>query len=106
MSVLFFFRHFICDVGNYLQSNFQIFDHIVYFLDTPHSFLLFCGDQVRIASASTVVVMLDGPSSVFLQVAEYKESTKWGSFMALSSSLGRILMQLHTGSREAVCHAV
>ncbi|KAJ6950730.1 hypothetical protein NC651_004412 [Populus alba x Populus x berolinensis] len=53
--------------------------------------------KVRIASASTVVVMLDGPSSVFLQVAEYKESTKWGSFMALSSSLGRILMQLHTG---------
>ncbi|KAJ6313915.1 hypothetical protein OIU78_017547 [Salix suchowensis] len=53
--------------------------------------------KVRIASASTMVVMLDGPSSVFLQVAEYKESTKWGSFMALSSSLGQILMQLHTG---------
>lgn len=41
--------------------------------------------------------MLDGPSSVFLQVAEFKESSKRGSFTALSSSLGHILMQLHTG---------
>ncbi|CAI0386700.1 unnamed protein product, partial [Linum tenue] len=49
------------------------------------------------ASASTLAVMLDGPSSVFLQVAEYKESSKRGPFMALSSSLGLILMQLHTG---------
>lgn len=49
------------------------------------------------ASASTLVAMLDGPASVFLQVAEYKESTKCGSFTALSSSLGQILMQLHTG---------
>ncbi|CAI0408973.1 unnamed protein product [Linum tenue] len=53
--------------------------------------------KVRMASASTLAVMLDGPSSVFLQVAEYKESSKRGSFMALSSSLGLILMQLHTG---------
>ncbi|KAJ4839057.1 hypothetical protein Tsubulata_027630 [Turnera subulata] len=54
--------------------------------------------KARMASASTLAVMLDGPSSsVFLQVAEYKESTKLGSYMALSSSLGRILMQLHTG---------
>ncbi|CAN6585706.1 unnamed protein product [Malus baccata var. baccata] len=48
----------------------------------------------------TVVIrftMLDGPSSVFLQVAEFKESSKRGSFKALSSSLGHILMQLHTG---------
>ncbi|CAK7357536.1 unnamed protein product [Dovyalis caffra] len=62
-------------------------------------------NRARIASASTMAVMLDGPSSVFMQVAEYKESTKWGSFMALSSSLGQILMQLHTGNREAGCHA-
>ncbi|PRQ16797.1 hypothetical protein RchiOBHm_Chr7g0188121 [Rosa chinensis] len=41
--------------------------------------------------------MLDGPSSVFLLVAEFKESSKRGSFTALSSSLGHILMQLHTG---------
>ncbi|XP_044485404.1 HEAT repeat-containing protein 6 isoform X2 [Mangifera indica] len=53
--------------------------------------------KARMASASTLVAMMDGPSSVFLQVAEYKESFKYGSFMALSSSLGQILMQLHSG---------
>lgn len=53
--------------------------------------------KARIASASTLVAMMDGPSSIFLQVAEYKESSKCGSFMALSNSLGHILMQLHTG---------
>ncbi|XP_010496653.1 PREDICTED: HEAT repeat-containing protein 6-like [Camelina sativa] len=53
--------------------------------------------KVRIASASALAIMMDGPSSIFLQVAEYKESTKYGSFMPLSNSLGRILMQLHTG---------
>ncbi|KAL4570566.1 hypothetical protein LXL04_026222 [Taraxacum kok-saghyz] len=53
--------------------------------------------KARIASASTLATMLEGPASVFLQVAEYKESTKSGSFTALSSSLGQILMQLHTG---------
>ncbi|XP_076881431.1 uncharacterized protein LOC143529544 [Bidens hawaiensis] len=53
--------------------------------------------KARIASASTLATMLEGPASVFLQVAEYKESTKLGSFTALSSSLGQILMQLHTG---------
>ncbi|KAM0015636.1 putative armadillo-like helical protein [Helianthus debilis subsp. tardiflorus] len=53
--------------------------------------------KARIASASTLTTMLEGPASVFLQVAEYKESTKLGSFTALSSSLGQILMQLHTG---------
>ncbi|KAF4346859.1 uncharacterized protein LOC115698603 isoform X1 [Cannabis sativa] len=53
--------------------------------------------KARIASASTLAVMLDGPSSVFLQVAEFKEPSKSGSFTALSISLGHILMQLHTG---------
>lgn len=53
--------------------------------------------KARISSASTLEAMLDGPSSVFLQVAEFKESSKRGSFTALSSSLGHILMQLHTG---------
>ncbi|XP_030951658.1 HEAT repeat-containing protein 6 isoform X2 [Quercus lobata] len=53
--------------------------------------------KARIASASALAVMLDGPSTIFLQVAEYKESSKYGSFMALSSSLGQILMQLHAG---------
>ncbi|XP_048445342.1 uncharacterized protein LOC103950747 isoform X2 [Pyrus x bretschneideri] len=53
--------------------------------------------KARLASASTLEAMLDGPSSVFLQVAEFKESSKRGSFTSLSSSLGHILMQLHTG---------
>lgn len=53
--------------------------------------------KARIASASALAVMLDGPSTIFLQVAEYKESSKYGSFMALSSSLGQILMQIHSG---------
>ncbi|CAN1779475.1 hypothetical protein LINPERHAP1_LOCUS14754 [Linum perenne] len=53
--------------------------------------------KVRMASASALAVMLDSPSSVFVHVAEYKESRKFGSFMALSRSLGRMLMQLHTG---------
>lgn len=52
-------------------------------------------------SASTLLVMLGGPSSVFLQVAEYKESSKYGSYTALSISLGHILMQLHTGLKDA-----
>ncbi|XP_028756041.1 HEAT repeat-containing protein 6-like isoform X1 [Neltuma alba] len=53
--------------------------------------------KARMASASTLVAMLDGLSSVFLQVAEYKESSKFGSYTALSSSLGQILLQLHRG---------
>ncbi|KAJ4913193.1 ARM repeat superfamily protein [Raphanus sativus] len=53
--------------------------------------------KVRIASASALSTMMDGPSSIFLQVAEYKESSKYGSFMPLSNSLGLVLMQLHTG---------
>lgn len=52
---------------------------------------------MRIAAASTVMAMLDGPASVFLQVAEFRESSRCGSFTALSSSLGHILMQLHSG---------
>ncbi|XP_057753732.1 uncharacterized protein LOC130973287 [Arachis stenosperma] len=53
--------------------------------------------KVRMASASTLVAMLDGLSSIFLQVAEYKDSSKFGSFTALSSSLGQILLELHRG---------
>lgn len=52
------------------------------------------------ASASTLAAMLDGPSTVFLQVAEYKEYIKCGSFMPLSSSYGHILMQLHNGTSK------
>ncbi|KAL9669384.1 hypothetical protein QQ045_006931 [Rhodiola kirilowii] len=53
--------------------------------------------KARLASASALSTMLDGPGSVFLQVAEYKEPAKSGSFTALSASLGLILMQLHKG---------
>ncbi|XP_058084805.1 uncharacterized protein LOC131232528 isoform X2 [Magnolia sinica] len=60
--------------------------------------------KTRIAAASTLAAMLDGPSSVFLQVAEYKESTKRGPFTTLSSSLGEILMQLHTGLLHLIHH--
>lgn len=53
--------------------------------------------KARLASASTIAAMLEGQSSVALQVAEYREGTKFGSYMALSSCLGQILMELHTG---------
>lgn len=52
--------------------------------------------KARLASASTIAAMLEG-QSVSLQVAEYREGTKFGSYMALSSCLGQILMQLHAG---------
>ncbi|KAJ1406091.1 hypothetical protein SESBI_25350 [Sesbania bispinosa] len=60
--------------------------------------------KARMASASTLVAMLDGPSSIFLQVAEYKESSKFGSFTALSSSLGQILLELHRGILYLIQH--
>jgi len=53
--------------------------------------------QVRVEAASTIATMLEGQALVLIQVAEYKESSKRGSFTTLSSSLGQILMQLHTG---------
>lgn len=46
--------------------------------------------------------MLDAPVSVFLQMAEYREPTKRESYMSLSSSLGQILVQLHTGIQDAL----
>lgn len=42
--------------------------------------------------------MVEGHAVVLSQVAEYKETSKCGSFTTLSSSLGQILMQLHTGT--------
>ncbi|KAK8947580.1 hypothetical protein KSP40_PGU011390 [Platanthera guangdongensis] len=53
--------------------------------------------KIRIASSSTLATMLDGHSVVLLQLAEHRESNKCVSFTALSSSLGQILVQLHTG---------
>jgi len=55
--------------------------------------------QVRVEAASTIATMLEGQALVLTQVAEYKESSKRGSFTTLSCSLGQILMQLHTGRR-------
>lgn len=53
--------------------------------------------KVRLAAASAIAAMLEGASSVVLQVAEFKDSNRCGSYLSLSSSLGHILMQLHTG---------
>ncbi|KAK9122449.1 hypothetical protein Syun_020066 [Stephania yunnanensis] len=53
--------------------------------------------KARVAAASTLASMLGGPSSVFLRVAEFNESNRRGPFTSLSSSLGQMLMQLHTG---------
>ncbi|XP_062195572.1 uncharacterized protein LOC133898826 [Phragmites australis] len=54
--------------------------------------------KVRVEAASTVAAMLEGQALVLTQVAEYKGSSKCGSFTTLSCSLGQILMQLHTGA--------
>ncbi|KZV33103.1 HEAT repeat-containing protein 6 [Dorcoceras hygrometricum] len=61
-------------------------------------FLFDPNSKVRTAAGSTIMAMLDGPASVSLQVAEYKSPSKCGSFTSLSSSLGQILMQLHSGT--------
>ncbi|KAL2926931.1 HEAT repeat-containing protein 6 [Bienertia sinuspersici] len=60
--------------------------------------------KVRLASASAIAAMLEEPSSVALQVAEYRESTKLGSYTALSSALGQILMQIHAGVLYLIQH--
>ncbi|KAL1559210.1 HEAT repeat-containing protein 6-like isoform X3 [Salvia divinorum] len=60
--------------------------------------------KVRIAAASTIMAMLDGPASISLQVAEFKEHSKHGPFTTLSSSLGHILMQLHSGTLYLLKH--
>ncbi|KAK6115494.1 hypothetical protein DH2020_007763 [Rehmannia glutinosa] len=67
------------------------------FLFDPHL-------KVRIAAGSTIMALLDGPASVSLQVAEFKGRSKCGSFTALSSSLGHILMQLHSGTLYLIKH--
>nr|ACF22785.1 hypothetical protein-5 [Brachypodium distachyon] len=60
--------------------------------------------KVRVEAASTIAVMLEGHALVLTQVAEYKESSKLGSFTTLSCSLGQILMQLHTGVMYLIQH--
>lgn len=53
--------------------------------------------KAQIASAAALVLMLDRTTSISLQIAEYRDPAKCGSFMPLSISLGQILMQLHIG---------
>ncbi|KAK4433593.1 HEAT repeat-containing protein 6 [Sesamum alatum] len=60
--------------------------------------------KVRIAAGSTIMAMLDGPASISLQIAEFRGHTRCGSFTPLSSSLGHILMQLHSGTLYLIKH--
>ncbi|KAG1360788.1 putative HEAT repeat-containing protein 6 [Cocos nucifera] len=60
--------------------------------------------RIRIGSATAIASMLDKHSSVLLQVAEYRDASKCGSFTTLSSSLGQKLMQLHTGLLYLIQH--
>ncbi|KAK9145952.1 hypothetical protein Sjap_005855 [Stephania japonica] len=60
--------------------------------------------KARVAAASTLASMLGGPSSVFLRVAEFNESNKRVPFTSLSSSLGQMLMQIHTGILYLIQH--
>ncbi|KAF0900376.1 hypothetical protein E2562_031574 [Oryza meyeriana var. granulata] len=60
--------------------------------------------KVRVEAASTIAAMLEGQALVLMQVAEYKESSRRGSFTTLSCSLGQILMQLHTGMLYLIQH--
>ncbi|OAY78821.1 HEAT repeat-containing protein 6 [Ananas comosus] len=60
--------------------------------------------KIRIEAASTIAAMVEGHAVVLSQVAEYKETSKCGSFTTLSSSLGQILMQLHTGILYLIRH--
>ncbi|EFJ31932.1 hypothetical protein SELMODRAFT_408282 [Selaginella moellendorffii] len=58
--------------------------------------------KTRLAAASTISALLEGPAKAFLQVAEYKDSGKAGSFTTLSTSLGQIIVQLYTGLLHSV----
>lgn len=53
--------------------------------------------KARLAAAATIAIILDKNASVFLQIAELKDPSKSSSFTSLSSSLGQILVQLHSG---------
>lgn len=58
--------------------------------------------KVRMAAAATISLMLEGPSRAFMQMAEFRESGKFGSFMTLSCSLGQIVLQLQRGLTHLV----
>ncbi|CAK9259601.1 unnamed protein product [Sphagnum jensenii] len=53
--------------------------------------------KARVAAASTIAMMLEGPVRAFLQVAEHREFARSGPFTSLSGSLGQTVVQLHTG---------
>ncbi|XP_071917931.1 uncharacterized protein [Coffea arabica] len=57
--------------------------------------------QPRKHEATLISCLLFDP---YIKVAEFKDTTKRGSFTALSSSLGQILMQLHSGTLYLVKH--
>ncbi|XP_042031358.1 HEAT repeat-containing protein 6-like isoform X2 [Salvia splendens] len=86
-----------------LPSN-DVLQHRKYDTTLMSCFLSDPSLKVRIAAASTIMAMLDGPASVSLQVAELKEHSRHGSFTTLSSSLGHILMQLHSGTLYVIKH--
>ncbi|XP_073043626.1 uncharacterized protein [Primulina eburnea] len=81
-----------------LLSSSDVLQHRKYDTTLMSCFLFDPNSKVRITAGSTIMAMLDGPASVSLQVAEYKSPSKCGSFTSLSSSLGQILMQLHSGT--------
>ncbi|GBG68634.1 hypothetical protein CBR_g3175 [Chara braunii] len=59
--------------------------------------------KVRCAAASVLAAMLDGPARIFLQAAEWKTlARKQQPFTSLSSTLGQIVVQLHTGLQYAI----
>ncbi|XP_078446240.1 ARM repeat superfamily protein isoform X2 [Wolffia australiana] len=60
--------------------------------------------KARNTAASTLSTILELNFSVFLQVAEYKETSKCGSFTSLSSSLGLVLLQIHRGILHLIKH--
>ncbi|XP_047960542.1 HEAT repeat-containing protein 6-like [Salvia hispanica] len=86
-----------------LPSN-DVLQHRKYDTTLMSCFLSDPSLKVRTAAASTIMAMLDGPASVSLQVAELKEHSRHGSFTTLSSSLGHILMQLHSGTLYVIKH--
>ncbi len=59
--------------------------------------MLILTHQARVAAASTIAMMLEGPVRAFLQVAEHREFARTGPFTSLSGSLGQTVVQLHTG---------
>jgi hypothetical protein len=58
--------------------------------------------KVRLAAASALASMLEGPAKAFLQVAEWKDSARSGPFLSLSATLGLIVTQLHAGLLQSL----